>query len=169
MANFFISDLHIGHANVIRFDQRPFANLSEMHEAIVTNWNSVVTGNDTVYILGDFIWGKDSEWPFYVAPLAGNKVLLRGNHDIKGMSKETRKLFADFKDYMEISDGDRRLILIIIRFHFIIMTFLRTATCSTVMFIQHWSISISGAFESRSRRVGRKMEIHAVTLSMSDV
>ena len=33
MANFFISDLHIGHANVIRFDQRPFANLSEMHEA----------------------------------------------------------------------------------------------------------------------------------------
>lgn len=111
MANFFISDLHIGHANVIRFDQRPFANLSEMHEAIVTSWNSVVTGNDTVYILGDFIWGKDSEWPFYVAPLAGNKVLIRGNHDIKGMSKETRKLFADFKDYMEISDGDRRLIL----------------------------------------------------------
>lgn len=46
MANFYISDLHIGHANVIRFDNRPFKDLSEMHETIVTNWNRVVTGND---------------------------------------------------------------------------------------------------------------------------
>ena len=104
MANFFISDLHIGHANVIRFDQRPFADLSEMHEAIVSNWNRVVTGNDTVYILGDFVWAKDSEWPFYVAPLAGNKVLIRGNHDIKGMSKETRKLFADLCNSLSFID-----------------------------------------------------------------
>ena len=34
MANYYIADLHIGHANVIKFDSRPFADLNEMHTAI---------------------------------------------------------------------------------------------------------------------------------------
>ena len=52
MANFYIADLHIGHENSLKFDNRPFANINEMHQAIVDNWNRVVSGNDTVYILG---------------------------------------------------------------------------------------------------------------------
>ena len=111
MSNFYISDLHIGHANVIKFDNRPFKDLSEMHETIVTNWNKVVTGNDTVYILGDFIWDKENNWPYYLEALAGNKVLIRGNHDPKEYSKTTRHYFQDVKDYMEVIDGDRRVIL----------------------------------------------------------
>ena len=75
MANYYIADLHLGHANIIRFDNRPFADLTEMHDIILNNWNSRVTGNDTVYVIGDFIWAKESEWPFYLGPLAGNKVL----------------------------------------------------------------------------------------------
>ena len=58
--NYYISDLHIGHANVIRFDKRPFADLNEMHRAIIDNWNSRVKTDDTVYILGDFIWQKEN-------------------------------------------------------------------------------------------------------------
>lgn len=81
MANYYIADLHLGHANIIRFDNRPFADLTEMHDTILNNWNSRVTGNDTVYVIGDFIWAKESEWPFYLGPLAGNKVLITGNHD----------------------------------------------------------------------------------------
>ena len=111
MANFYISDLHIGHANVLRFDNRPFKDLNEMHETIVANWNSVVTGNDTVYVLGDFIWDKEANWPFYLGPLAGNKVLIRGNHDPKEYSKATRKFFQDVKDYKEITDGDKHVVL----------------------------------------------------------
>ena len=53
--NFYISDLHIGYENVIRFDNRPFANADEMNDTIFSNWNSRVTRDDTVYILGDFI------------------------------------------------------------------------------------------------------------------
>ena len=59
--NFYISDLHIGHANVIKFDNRPFKDVDEMFEILVRNWNSIVTKEDTVYILGDFIWKKESE------------------------------------------------------------------------------------------------------------
>ncbi len=52
--NFYISDLHIGHANAIRFDKRPFADIDEMNRAIIDNWNSRVKAEDTVYVLGDF-------------------------------------------------------------------------------------------------------------------
>lgn len=44
--NFYISDLHIGHENVIRFDNRPFANADEMNDTIFSNWNSSVTRGD---------------------------------------------------------------------------------------------------------------------------
>ena len=48
-------DLHLGHANAIRFDNRPFADVDEMNESLIRSWNSMVTKQDTVYVLGDFI------------------------------------------------------------------------------------------------------------------
>ena len=111
MSIFYIADLHIGHANVIKFDNRPFANLNEMHNTIVENWIRVVRGDDTVYILGDFCWAKESEWPFYLGPLAGQKVLIRGNHDPKQFSQTTKKFLADIKDYKEITDSGRHVIM----------------------------------------------------------
>ena len=51
MANFYISDLHIGHENILRFDNRPFADVSEMNNKLIENWNARVHSNDTVYIL----------------------------------------------------------------------------------------------------------------------
>ena len=111
MANFYIADLHIGHANIIKFDKRPFADLNEMHNTLVENWNRVVRGNDTVYILGDFCWAKESEWPFYLGPLAGQKVLIRGNHDPRQFSQTTKKFLSDVKDYKEITDNGRHVIL----------------------------------------------------------
>ena len=50
---YFTADTHFGHYNVIRFCDRPFASAEEMDEAMIQNWNERVTGNDTVYILGD--------------------------------------------------------------------------------------------------------------------
>ena len=111
MAIFYIADLHIGHANVIKFDKRPLSNLNEMHQAIVENWNRTVRGDDTVYILGDFCWAKESEWSFYLGPLAGQKVLIRGNHDPKQFSQTTKKFFQDIKDYKEITDSGKHVIM----------------------------------------------------------
>ena len=93
MANFYISDLHIGHENILRFDNRPFADVNEMNNKLIENWNARVRSDDTVYILGDFIWAKESEWPSIVGSLAGNKVLIRGNHDPKQFSAATRRMF----------------------------------------------------------------------------
>ena len=52
---FYISDWHYGHANVIAFDNRPFKSLLEMDEALVDRWNAVVSPGDIVYVLGDML------------------------------------------------------------------------------------------------------------------
>ena len=80
--NYYISDLHLFHEAVIRFDNRPFVSLDEMHKAMVEKWNSKVTNGDTVYILGDVsLRGKNEDLIALVATLKGKKVLIRGNHD----------------------------------------------------------------------------------------
>ena len=48
--NYYISDLHLFHEAAIRFDDRPFRDLEEMHTEIVKRWNEKVNNGDTVYI-----------------------------------------------------------------------------------------------------------------------
>lgn len=111
MANFYISDLHIGHENILRFDNRPFANVNEMNNKLIENWNARVRSDDTVYILGDFIWAKESEWPSIVGSLAGNKVLIRGNHDPRQFSRTVRNMFQDITNLKEIKDDGKHVVM----------------------------------------------------------
>lgn len=110
--NYYISDTHFGHQNIIRFDNRPFNTTEEMENAIVENWNRVVAKNDTVYILGDFCWSRDeSEWIRILDRLNGSKVLIKGNHDLRNMSAKLKAKFADIKDYKEITDNGKHIIM----------------------------------------------------------
>lgn len=111
MTNFFISDTHFGHANVIKFDNRPFKGTEDMWQTIRDNWNRTVGAGDTVYVLGDFCWEKEQNWPKYLSELSGQKVLLRGNHDPKKFSAAVSRMFVDIKDYKEIDDNGRKVIL----------------------------------------------------------
>lgn len=77
---FFIADLHFGHANILQYCQRPFKDVDEMHNALITNWNRVVGPLDKVYVLGDAVIPRRA-LKFY-AELNGKKRLIRGNHDI---------------------------------------------------------------------------------------
>lgn len=80
--NYYISDLHLFHEASIRFDNRPFGSLEEMHEAVVSRWNNKVNNGDTVYILGDMsMRGKKEDLISLVATLKGKKILVKGNHD----------------------------------------------------------------------------------------
>ncbi len=78
---FFTSDLHFGHKNVIRFDNRPFASIEEMDREIVERWNRKVAADDTVYVLGDVSWYNLEKTRLLVESLNGHKVLVCGNHD----------------------------------------------------------------------------------------
>lgn len=79
-SKFYISDLHLGHKNILAFDNRPFFSLEEMTETIISNWNSVVSKNDSVYVLGDMFW-NNAEIPIVLPRLNGVKYLIKGNHD----------------------------------------------------------------------------------------
>ena len=79
---FYIADTHFGHANIIKYCNRPFKDIYEMTEVLVNNWNSVVSEDDEVYMLGDFTLTKNKEIiSKLVSRLNGHIYLLMGNHD----------------------------------------------------------------------------------------
>lgn len=82
-----------------------------MENEIVSRWNGVVEDGDTTYIVGDFCWEKERYWPAVLKKLNGSKVLIRGNHDPKEFSRATRNLLSDIKDYKEIDDDGRKVIM----------------------------------------------------------
>lgn len=93
-----ISDTHWGHANIIRYCQRPFASVEEMDDAMVTYWNETVKSNDYVYHLGDVLSGKyrrDVDVAIkLLRSLNGHKRLVLGNHD-DGKSQAFRVCFDE--------------------------------------------------------------------------
>ncbi len=79
---YFTSDTHYGHANIIEYCTRPFANVEEMNEAMIANFNAVIKPEDTVVHLGDFALGPKREWKGYFERLNPCHMLLTaGNHD----------------------------------------------------------------------------------------
>lgn len=64
-----------------------FSGWSNYIERLESNWNSIVTDDDTVVLLGDHSWAlkledayKDME--FIHKRLKGKKILVKGNHDL---------------------------------------------------------------------------------------
>jgi calcineurin-like phosphoesterase family protein len=79
--NFFTSDLHFWHRNVIAYCNRPFSSVEEMNEGLISRWNSVVTAEDTVFVLGDVCFGGRSKLRPILERLLGEVILVKGNHD----------------------------------------------------------------------------------------
>ena len=91
MNRFIVADLHFGHANIIKYESRPFNNVYEMDMEVIELWNGVVKKDDIVYVLGDFTLSRRKEIiTSLLSKLNGRKILVMGNHD-------TRKP----KDYVE--------------------------------------------------------------------
>lgn len=78
---FLISDMHFGHANIIKYENRPFKNVDEMDTAIVNNWNKTVNKDDKVFILGDVSFYNKEKTKEIIEKLNGYKTLIIGNHD----------------------------------------------------------------------------------------
>jgi len=100
---FLVSDTHFGHAGVCRFMRndgvtklRPWDNPDEMDEFMVEAWNSKVKPTDKVYHLGDVVINRKA-LPI-MKRLNGDKVLIRGNHDIFP-DVEYRKYFRELRAY----------------------------------------------------------------------
>lgn len=80
---FFSSDQHFGHRNVLRFCKRPFENEKIMGQALIDNWNNVVSNDDIVVTMGDLFWFNDSHAiKKCISKLNGKEIyIVLGNHD----------------------------------------------------------------------------------------
>lgn len=77
---YFTADQHFSHANIIRYCNRPFSSVSEMDETMIARWNERVKPKDAVYVLGDFIF-KRQTIPVILPQLSGQIKLIPGDHD----------------------------------------------------------------------------------------
>lgn len=99
---FLVSDTHFGHQGVCNFLRadgtklRPWHSAEEMDEALVALWNSTVRPKDKVYHLGDVAIARKSL--AILERLNGDKVLIKGNHDIFKLGDYT-KYFRDIRAY----------------------------------------------------------------------
>jgi calcineurin-like phosphoesterase family protein len=80
MALWFTADTHFGHSNIIRYCKRPFANVDQMDETIIKNWNDRISAKDEVWHLGDFCFDT-KKLDHYLLQLNGKLNLIHGNHD----------------------------------------------------------------------------------------
>lgn len=105
----FASDMHFGHAGVIKYCNRPWSCVEEMDEGLVKNWNDVVSKDDIVYHLGDWAYHNYH----HIARLKGRIFSIPGNHDRERMKKLLPVLpngFTEEIHYLKV-DKERRFAL----------------------------------------------------------
>lgn len=98
-----ISDTHFGHEKTCTVFKRedgsplrPFSCAEEMDEYMIKAWNEKVKPNDKVYHLGDVVINR--KFLHVLGRLNGDKVLIRGNHDIFKLEDYTQ-YFRDIRGY----------------------------------------------------------------------
>ncbi len=119
----YISDLHFFDPDVMeKMDKRPFVSVDEMNETLIRRFNECLKKGDEIYILGDlFDWkyaGSDTPAKIrninkVLHKLNGKLYLVPGNHDRDWLRKKGVDLarFAWIRDYSEIEDQHRKVIL----------------------------------------------------------
>ena len=111
MATWYTADLHLGHAAIIGYCDRPHRDVSTMEQAILRALEERVTWTDDLWIVGDFAFGGVGDahriWPWFDR-IPGHKHLVLGNHD----DETVRSLpWTSVQDMAEIRDGDQRFTL----------------------------------------------------------
>jgi calcineurin-like phosphoesterase family protein len=104
---FVIGDLHLNHANIVTYCDRPFDNVSEMNRVLIKNWNLTVKKTDHVFFLGDMAM-RDSDK--MADSLNGQIIFIRGNHDrTRDPTTMREKLYSNCKgiEFRFIHNPDR--------------------------------------------------------------
>lgn len=106
------SDLHFGHANIMKFnpDTRKYKDVEHMNSEMIRQWNLSVMPDDTVYILGDVAFCNAQKATAIVRSLNGNKILVAGNHDSKLIKDPSfRSSFKEIHQYLSINHNGSRV------------------------------------------------------------
>ena len=107
---YFTSDLHLGHANAIKFTNRPFQSLEQMNDGLIRNINETVMANDELWILGDFALkvNMDAAKQFRDQINCKTVHMITGNHD-KDYTRD--HIFQSVQHYKELKTEYGKFIL----------------------------------------------------------
>lgn len=105
---YYIADTHFYDRKCITYDGRPFLDVSDMNNTMIKNWNSTVTPDDTVYVIGDFSYGMGADIISTAQRLYGHKILIKGNHD---NDVNLKYAFEKIYDYYEGNTPDGYVVL----------------------------------------------------------
>jgi calcineurin-like phosphoesterase family protein len=114
MRTYVTSDLHLNHPKILDYcpTTRNFASVAVMNEWIIDQYNSIVTADDTVYFLGDMLFGQVADGVHLIQHLNGNKILIQGNHDFTKMKHpEFRACFNEIHQYKEITFKRQKIVM----------------------------------------------------------
>jgi calcineurin-like phosphoesterase family protein len=99
MTKWITSDLHFGHANIMKFcpvTRAGFTDVADMREKMIKEWNASVAPEDETFILGDFAFLPAKDAVDILRRLNGSKILVEGNHDRKLLNDPAFR--AEFKE-----------------------------------------------------------------------
>jgi calcineurin-like phosphoesterase family protein len=94
----YTADTHFCHKNILQHENRPYDSVEEMNETLIDIWNRTVNKNDTVYHLGDFVFGGISKWERILPRLKGKIHLVLGNHDDEKAIKKLSHYFESVEN-----------------------------------------------------------------------
>lgn len=119
MKTWITSDLHFGHANIIKFCPKTrghFRDVDHMNKTMIRQWNESVQSEDTVYILGDVAFTNPDAAAQILNSLNGTKILIEGNHDSKLVKNvHFRNCFQEIHKYLRLVYNKQQLIIM---FHY---------------------------------------------------
>lgn len=96
------SDLHLNHNRDFVYAARGYETIEEMNKDLIRKYNSVITDNDEVYILGDLcLGGSDSLIDNFkmLSQLNGKIYIILGNHD----TDTRKKMYETLPQVVSIS------------------------------------------------------------------
>ncbi len=82
-----------------------------MDEAMIENWNSRISPNDSVYHLGDFAFANPIRITHIIKKLNGLIYFIKGNHDKNFLKSHGANSCQWIKDYFELK-VDKQLIVL---------------------------------------------------------
>jgi calcineurin-like phosphoesterase family protein len=118
MKTWITSDLHFGHNNIIKFCPKTrghYRDVDHMNSDMISLWNTSVGQDDLVYILGDVAFTSASQATAIMKSLAGNKILIHGNHDSKLIKDPGfQRCFKEIHTYLRLTYNKT----LVIMFHY---------------------------------------------------
>lgn len=80
MTIYLTGNQQFGRKGAIRAYKRPFDSVDEMNQHLIEQWNSTVSDEDIVFVLGNFAWDPETA-EVIIKQLNGTIIILQGEYD----------------------------------------------------------------------------------------